>query len=258
MSHASHSARALLPLAVALSLAACTADGAIEDGEAAASAEGNSQINSVDLREGRAKEEPLDDQAGSDERSGEGTISGLWVYDHVQSFANGACSHTGVCAASTYHGHHPSYSRALDLMIGSYGSWPGAAANAQGDALAQFALNNMRKYGLWYVIWKQRINYGDGAGWQWMADRGSITQNHYDHVHVSFWTTASLSTPVVGATTYCSSYTLGRNVPTGTCVQSKTDGAWYQCSREATWLWAPNAWTASTGPIGACTARHPL
>ena len=34
---------------------------------------------------------------------------------------------------------------------------------------------------------KQRINYNDGRGWQLMEDRGSITQNHYDHVHVSFY-----------------------------------------------------------------------
>jgi hypothetical protein len=234
----------------------CSA-GAIEEGSSAASPEGNSKISSVDLHEGRATEEPADDST-NDERGGEGTISGLWVYDHVQSFANSACSNVGVCAASTYNGHHPNASRALDLMIGSYGSWPSAAFNAKGDALAQFALNNMRKFGIWYVIWKQRINYGDGGGWQWMEDRGSITQNHYDHVHVSFWTTANMSLPVSGGTTSCSSYTLGRNVPSGTCVQSKTDGAWYQCSRASEWLWAPNAWTGNYGPVGACGARYPL
>ncbi len=35
-----------------------------------------------------------------------------------------------------------------------------------------------------YVIWRQR--YNDGSGWDPMEDRGSITANHYDHVHVSF------------------------------------------------------------------------
>jgi hypothetical protein len=38
------------------------------------------------------------------------------------------------------------------------------------------------------VIWRQRIN--SGTGWRAMEDRGSITQNHYDHVHVSFDETA--------------------------------------------------------------------
>ena len=56
---------------------------------------------------------------------------------------------------------------------------------ALGDAVADYALANMDKYGIWYVILKQQINYG--SGWEWMEDRGSITQNHYDHVHVSFW-----------------------------------------------------------------------
>jgi hypothetical protein len=34
------------------------------------------------------------------------------------------------------------------------------------------------------VIWQQRINFG--SGWQLMEDRGGVTANHYDHVHVSF------------------------------------------------------------------------
>ena len=38
------------------------------------------------------------------------------------------------------------------------------------------------------MIWRQRINLGEG--WRDMADRGSITQNHNDHVHVSFEETA--------------------------------------------------------------------
>ncbi|MEN8672573.1 hypothetical protein [Nocardioides sp.] len=38
-----------------------------------------------------------------------------------------------------------------------------------------------------YVIWKQRIISADrlGEGWRPMPDRGSDTQNHFDHVHVS-------------------------------------------------------------------------
>jgi hypothetical protein len=40
-----------------------------------------------------------------------------------------------------------------------------------------------------YVIWEQKIwdSRNPGAGWKPMADRGSITQNHYDHVHISSW-----------------------------------------------------------------------
>lgn len=55
-----------------------------------------------------------------------------------------------------------------------------------GDIVAQYSIENMDKYNISYVIWKQHI-YGDwNKTWVPMEDRGSITQNHYDHVHVSF------------------------------------------------------------------------
>lgn len=53
-----------------------------------------------------------------------------------------------------------------------------------GDALAACALSNRAALGITYVIWRQRINFGQG--WQAMEDRGGITANHFDHVHVSF------------------------------------------------------------------------
>ncbi|TQM09947.1 hypothetical protein FB558_5725 [Pseudonocardia kunmingensis] len=55
---------------------------------------------------------------------------------------------------------------------------------ATGDALAQCAVDNMRAYSIKYVIWRQRINHGNG--WEPMEDRGSATANHVGHVHVSF------------------------------------------------------------------------
>jgi hypothetical protein len=36
-----------------------------------------------------------------------------------------------------------------------------------------------------YIIWRQRIWYPSSGTWRGMADRGSATANHYDHVHVS-------------------------------------------------------------------------
>ena len=53
-----------------------------------------------------------------------------------------------------------------------------------GDALANCALKNMDELGIKYVIWEQRINYG--SGWSVMEDRGGVTANHFDHVHISF------------------------------------------------------------------------
>jgi len=68
---------------------------------------------------------------------------------------------------------HPS-GLAIDFMVN----------RATGDALARCALQNMDALGVKYVIWEQRINFGHG--WRPMADRGGITANHFDHVHVSF------------------------------------------------------------------------
>lgn len=117
-------------------------------------------------------------------------IIGPAVLPHVQAFADGACGTVGACAASTYDGHHPSADRAVDILVSDvYGSVP-SDDNALGDALAAFALAHQAEYGIWYVIWRQRIN--DGSGWEPMEDRGSITQNHYDHVHTSFEETAPL------------------------------------------------------------------
>ncbi len=53
-----------------------------------------------------------------------------------------------------------------------------------GDRLAACALENMDALGVKYVIWRQRINFGNG--WKPMEDRGGATANHFDHVHISF------------------------------------------------------------------------
>lgn len=55
---------------------------------------------------------------------------------------------------------------------------------ATGNGLADCALRNKKALGITYVIWAQRFN--DGSGWQAMEDRGSVTANHLDHVHISF------------------------------------------------------------------------
>lgn len=66
--------------------------------------------------------------------------------------------------------------RAVDVMISS---------QAQGDAVAAFALANMGKFNIHYVIWRQRIWTTSSPYWRPMEDRGSATANHYDHVHIS-------------------------------------------------------------------------
>jgi len=68
---------------------------------------------------------------------------------------------------------HPG-GKAVDFMVN----------RTTGDSLAACALKNKAALGITYVIWRQRINFGQG--WQGMEDRGGVTANHYDHVHVSF------------------------------------------------------------------------
>ncbi|GAA2892865.1 coiled-coil domain-containing protein [Nonomuraea rubra] len=86
------------------------------------------------------------------------------------------------CFRSGSSGEHP-LGRACDFMMSSGGSMPSAANLALGDRIADWAIKNQDKLGVKYVIWKQRIN--QGSGWRAMSDRGSITENHFDHVHIS-------------------------------------------------------------------------
>ncbi|MEO5981581.1 MAG: hypothetical protein ABIQ13_04610 [Pedococcus sp.] len=58
------------------------------------------------------------------------------------------------------------------------------SSTAAGDAVAARLQGMAGTLNIKYIIWKQRIWY-PGGGWKPMADRGSVTQNHYDHVHVS-------------------------------------------------------------------------
>lgn len=71
---------------------------------------------------------------------------------------------------------HPSR-KALDLMT--------YKDTAKGDAIARELTRNFKQHRVKYIIWKQRI-WHPGQGWRKMADRGSPTQNHMDHVHVLY------------------------------------------------------------------------
>jgi hypothetical protein len=111
-------------------------------------------------------------------------IEGPDVRAHVQVFANDACTLQTACKPSTYVGHSPSADLALDFLTSNKYGEVASDGDAFGDRFAAFAVDNRTKYRIDYVIYRQRIN--SGSGWRAMEDRGSITQNHYDHVHVSF------------------------------------------------------------------------
>lgn len=55
---------------------------------------------------------------------------------------------------------------------------------AQGNLIADYILAHQTALGVSLIIWRQRINLGNG--WKLMEDRGSPTENHMDHVHASF------------------------------------------------------------------------
>ncbi|KAF2211964.1 hypothetical protein CERZMDRAFT_84925 [Cercospora zeae-maydis SCOH1-5] len=78
--------------------------------------------------------------------------------------------------------------KAIDYML----SDGGGQASISGRQIAEWAMNNRGVLNLSYVIWGQRIwsaGRDSVTGWNnWRSqnDRGSITANHWDHVHISF------------------------------------------------------------------------
>ncbi len=63
---------------------------------------------------------------------------------------------------------------------------------AQGDALSAYVAANHQALGVDYQIWWQQL-WTPRRGWSAMADRGSPTQNHLDHVHVQWKSGAVLA-----------------------------------------------------------------
>jgi hypothetical protein len=55
---------------------------------------------------------------------------------------------------------------------------------AKGDEVAAYVKSNWNRLAVKYIIWYQRID--EGGGFKPMEDRGGITANHMDHVHVSY------------------------------------------------------------------------
>ena len=56
-----------------------------------------------------------------------------------------------------------------------------------GYEIAAWGQANASRLGIMYIIYRQRIwdVRNASAGWVPMADRGSFTANHFDHVHIS-------------------------------------------------------------------------
>ena len=94
-----------------------------------------------------------------------------------------------LCGITSFSGYRPGDSGdhgkglAIDFMV--------PESSELGDKVAEYAIQNMASRGISYIIWKQRFyapfdsKYGPANTWNPMPDRGSVTENHYDHVHVS-------------------------------------------------------------------------
>lgn len=73
---------------------------------------------------------------------------------------------------------------AIDLMV--------YKDEKKGDEIAEYLVQNFDNLGISYIIWEQKFymdvrnRFGPANTWNMMPDRGSITANHYDHVHISF------------------------------------------------------------------------
>ena len=103
----------------------------------------------------------------------------------VDGLANVIAVHKAVCAAfpeitsyGTYRGDgEHSQGLAIDIMVSGATGWD----------VAEFVRANYQELGVEYVIYSQKIWSVDRSaeGWRPMEDRGSVTANHYDHVHVT-------------------------------------------------------------------------
>jgi hypothetical protein len=65
---------------------------------------------------------------------------------------------------------------AVDAMVSS---------RSTGDAVASYVMAHASELNVKYIIWYQRIWYPSSGTWKSMEDRGGVTANHMDHVHVS-------------------------------------------------------------------------
>lgn len=162
----------LLLNALALSLASCTAGSAHED----------EPVGTVSLHLGERFAETSPYCPDTDDWGAWGqTELGTWD-DDVAPVVQWLIDLTGI-HCSTYPGHSPSIGRAADWRPRS---------REEGTLFADWLMANARTdggpLGIQYIIWQGEIyNIArSGEGVRQMEDRGSFTQNHCDHVHVSF------------------------------------------------------------------------
>ncbi|WP_433331814.1 coiled-coil domain-containing protein [Spirillospora sp. CA-294931] len=89
------------------------------------------------------------------------------------------------CVRSTGDPQDHALGKACDFMVTTGGRMASGTSQTLGDRAAAYAIANADKLGVKYVIWRQRIYDMRSPGWDSMSNRGGVTANHYDHVHIS-------------------------------------------------------------------------
>jgi hypothetical protein len=90
-------------------------------------------------------------------------------------------------STTTYAAHDIGPTWSVDLWT------PGAAYGADNSGmttmnnLAEWLKANRATVKLKYLIWRQRIFGYWSANWEGMENRGSLTANHMDHIHITFY-----------------------------------------------------------------------
>lgn len=135
-----------------------------------------------------------EDQKLWKETEGENPSGGDGLSDHVKHVRAFIMKKFGLTEAhgwrqdddGTGHGHNSGL--AVDFMVG----FDTNVDSALGQKIADYFQKNFDALGCYYLIWQQHFymnienKYGSANTWNPMEDRGSPTQNHMDHVHVSF------------------------------------------------------------------------
>lgn len=118
-------------------------------------------------------EEVLNDPMSNPENAG--------LQPHAAAFKEEVASIYGIDSFSLYRqGDTQDHGAglAVDFMV--------PVGSQLGDDVANYSISNMEGNNISYVIWEQQIYGSWNNQWEAMEDRGSVTANHYDHVHVSF------------------------------------------------------------------------
>jgi len=69
--------------------------------------------------------------------------------------------------------------RALDIMLTPY------KESALGHSIADYLIAHAKEFNVDHIIFEQQIWTPSTPHWRKMADRGGITANHFNHVHVA-------------------------------------------------------------------------